>query len=136
MAFGACGFQVTVIVQVPFGATVEQLLVCVNAELLVPPVFVIDEIVRLALPVLVTVKFVDKTSPAECVPKLYDVGETLIPGTATPVPVRLAVWGLPVASSFTVSVPVRVPAAVGLKVTLIVQLAPLARDEPQLLVWA
>ena len=51
-----------------------------------------------------------------------------------PVPVRLAVRGLPVALSVTASVALRVPAAVGLKVTLIVQLAPTARLAPQPLV--
>ena len=57
----------------------------------------------------------------------------------TPVPVRLAVWGLPAALSATLSVPLRVPVAVGVKVTLTVQLALAARVEGlkgQLLVWA
>ena len=53
-----------------------------------------------------------------------------------PVPVRLAVRGLPVALSVMVTVALRVPAAVGLKVTLIVQLPPTPRLEPQPLVWA
>jgi hypothetical protein len=34
------------------------------------------------------------------------------------------------------TVPVRVPVVVGLKVTLMVQLAPAARVDPQLLLWA
>ena len=51
-----------------------------------------------------------------------------------PVPVRLAVCGLSVASSATVSVPLRVPVAVGANVTLIVQLDPAPRLEPQLFV--
>ena len=38
-----------------------------------------------------------------------------------PVPVRVTTCGLPVPSSEMLSVPVRVPAAVGLKVTLIAQ---------------
>ena len=41
-------------------------------------------------------------------------------------PVRLTVWGLPVALSVRVTAAVRVPLAVGVKVTLIVQLAPAA----------
>ena len=53
-----------------------------------------------------------------------------------PVPVRLAVWGLLLASSTTVSAPLRVPVAVGVNVTLIVQLAKAARLVPQVLVWA
>jgi hypothetical protein len=43
------------------------------------------------------------------------------------------VWGLPLALSVTAIVPVRFPFAVGLKVTLIVQLL-LALTDPQLLV--
>ena len=51
-----------------------------------------------------------------------------------PVPERLAVCGLPLALSVTVRAAVRVPVAAGEKVTLIVQLAPAAKLEPQLLV--
>ena len=57
----------------------------------------------------------------------------------TPVPLRLAVWGLPAALSATLSVPLRAPVAVGVNVTLIVQLVLAARVEGlkgQLLVWA
>ena len=56
--------------------------------------------------------------------------------TVVPVPVRLAVCGLFVALSVTVKLPLRVPVAVGAKVTLIVQLAPAATLAPQLFVWA
>ena len=45
-------------------------------------------------------------------------------------------WGLPVALSVMVMAPVRVPVAVGVKVTLMEQLAPAAREAPQVLVWA
>jgi hypothetical protein len=48
-----------------------------------------------------------------------------------PVPLRRIVCGLPVALSVRVIVPLRVPGAVGLKVTLIVQFAPAARVKPQ-----
>ena len=54
----------------------------------------------------------------------------------TPVPDKLAVCGLPVALSVSVIVPVRVPAAVGVNVTLMEQLAPAASEVPQVLVWA
>ena len=53
---------------------------------------------------------------------------------AIPVPVSDTVCGLPVALSTTESVPVLVPTAVGVNVTLIVQNAPIARLVPQLLV--
>ena len=59
--------------------------------------------------------------------------------TAVPVPDKETVWVLPAALlllSVTVSVPVRVPDAAGLNVTVIVQLAPAARGETQVLVWA
>ena len=51
-------------------------------------------------------------------------------------PVRLTVCGLPVALSVTVIVPGCVPVAVGVNVTLIVQLAPAATEVPQVLVSA
>jgi len=53
-----------------------------------------------------------------------------------PVPARLTVCGLPVALSVMVIVPGRLPVAVGVNVTLMVQLAPAATELPQVLVWA
>ena len=53
----------------------------------------------------------------------------------TPVPVRLTVCVAGLALSVMVTTPVLVPAAVGLKVTLRVQLALAARLAPQVLVW-
>jgi hypothetical protein len=62
-------------------------------------------------------------------------GET--PATVeVPIPVRLTVWGLPVALSVTTMVAARLPLAAGEKVTLMVQLAPAATLDPQLLIWA
>jgi len=49
------------------------------------------------------------------------------------VPVRLTVWGLPLALSLTLKVAVRLPGAVGAKVTLIAQLPFAATELPQLL---
>ena len=60
-------------------------------------------------------------------------GERLTTG-AVPVPVRLMVWVAGLALSVMVTAPVLVPAAVGLKVTLRVQLAPTATLGPQVLV--
>ena len=65
--------------------------------------------------------------------KERNVGETVI---TTPWPKRLTVCGLPTPLSVTVMLPLREPTAVGVKVTLIVQIAPPARLVPQLLVWA
>jgi hypothetical protein len=56
--------------------------------------------------------------------------------TAAAAPLRATVCGDPPALSVTVSVPVREPATVGVKVTAMVQLAPGATLVPQLLVWA
>ena len=70
--------------------------------------------------------------------KLKEVGESETAG-AVPVPDKLAVWGLPDALSLTETVALRAPLAVGLKVTLIVQLrlTPNVDGESgQLLVWA
>ena len=53
-----------------------------------------------------------------------------------PVPERLTDWGLPVALSVMARAAVRLPLAAGLKVTLMVQLEPAARLDPQLLDWA
>ena len=59
------------------------------------------------------------------------------PVEPAPMPVSLAVCGLPLALSLTASVAVRVPAAVGVNVTLIAQAAPPGgTDTPQLLVCA
>ena len=76
-----------------------------------------------------------RTELFEYAPEALVTRETTPPPDETPVPVRLAVWGLPAALSLTVSVAARVPVAVGVKVTLIVQFAPAARLVPQLLVW-
>ena len=68
-------------------------------------------------------------------PKVKLVGKKLALDAA-PVPARLTVCGLPVASSVIVMVPGRLPVAVGVKVTVMVQLAAAATDVPQVLVWA
>jgi len=53
---------------------------------------------------------------------------------ATPVPVRATVGVAPKELLFKISVPVRLPVAVGVKLTLTEQLAPMASVAPQLLV--
>ena len=63
--------------------------------------------------------------PTAWLAKVRLVGERLTAG-AVPVPVRLTLCGLPVALSVTVRAALRVPLAAGVKVTLIVQLAPAA----------
>jgi len=51
---------------------------------------------------------------------------------ATPVPVNVTVWGDPVALSVILTVPVRLPAPVGVNVTDRVQIPPAEMLEPQL----
>jgi hypothetical protein len=73
-------------------------------------------------------------------PTAMVLGEKLIVpmvwAKATPVPLKLTLCGLPVALLVIVIAPVRVPATVGVKVTLIVQLAPAASVDPQVVVRA
>jgi hypothetical protein len=71
--------------------------------------------------------------PTFCAGKVRFVGESMTP--VRPFPVRLTVCGLPVALSETVRVPVKVPVAVGLKVTEIRQFFPAFTVVPQVFVW-
>ena len=63
-------------------------------------------------------------------------GESETCGAPTPVPLREAEWGEPVALSETVREAVLAPTAEGEKVTEMEQLAPAATEDPQVLVWA
>jgi hypothetical protein len=77
-----------------------------------------DEIVRVPVPPLVTVTCCAAlVVPVACTPKKSDVGERLITG-ATPVPVSATVCVEILPPKFAVSVPVRVPVAVGVNTTL------------------
>jgi hypothetical protein len=66
--------------------------------------------------------------------KVSDVGESAAAATPVPVPERATVW-VPTLST-TERVPLSVPVVVGVKVTEMVQLAPAATLEPQVLVSA
>lgn len=68
-------------------------------------------------------------------PKVTLEGERLAT-VETPFPERLTDWGLPAALSVTARAAPRLPAAAGVKVTLMVQFEPAAKARPQLLVWA
>ena len=127
------GRKVTLRVQfAPAASTVPQLFV--SGKLL--EVLATLEMVNEALPVLVSVTtWGALTAPAAWFPKVRLVGDRLATRAARPEPVRLAVWGLPGALSTIDSVPVRLPAAVGVNTTLIVQCAPAATEAPQSLVW-
>jgi hypothetical protein len=74
---------------------------------------------------------------AVCPGLIVDGAEELGAGASEksiPLPERAAVCGLPGALSVMVAAPVRVPVAVGVNVTLIVQFALAASDAPQVLV--
>ena len=71
--------------------------------------------------------------PTDWLAKERLAGERLTAGPG-PVPERLTVWGLPLALSAMLSAAVRAPLADGVKVTLIVQLAPATTELPQVLV--
>jgi hypothetical protein len=63
-------------------------------------------------------------------------GVRLTIGPRIAVPVRPTACGLPDASLVLATVPLLVPTAVGVKVTLIVQLAPARTFVPQVFAWA
>jgi hypothetical protein len=127
----APGVKVTLIVQV-FPATKDdpQVFVCAKS-----PEVAIDAIFRATLwlflsEAVVGVLVVETTSDSN-----ERLAGVIVAG-AMPVPLREAVCGLLLASSATVSVPVRLPLAVGVNVMPIEQLAPTANDPPQVLVSA
>ena len=62
--------------------------------------------------------------------------ESVAVAAAVPVPLRLTVCGLEVSPSVMVKVPVRLATEPGVKVTLMIQLAPALRLVPQVLVSA
>lgn len=105
-----------------------QVLLVIGKSDLVPVsvmlLMVTDELLSL---VIVTLN-VALVLPTVTGPKFNAVGDT---ARATPVPVRLAVCGLPGALSVMDSVPVRVPPCVGLKLTFTMQLAPAPSELPQ-----
>jgi hypothetical protein len=80
---------------------------------------------------LAVIDFDALVTPTRTVPKLSAVGDSEID---CPVPDRATVWGVFGALSLNVSVPLRAPFAVGLKVTLTEQFAPAAKVAPQVLV--
>ena len=133
----AVGVKVTLMVQVALAAKVEgligQLLVCPNSPELVPvkPTLVMVKAVPLGFESVTTLAAL--VVPTLWLPK-SGTGEGERLGGAVPVPDTPEVWGLLLALSVTVSVALRDPAAVGVKVTLIVQFPPAATLDPQLLV--
>src|SRR5438128_12375540 len=86
-------------------------------------------IVRVVVPTLVSVTvFAGLVVPMVSMPKVRLVGESF---AVVPIPLSVTFWGLPAALSVMLSAALRVPLVVGLKLTLIVQLAPAANELPQ-----
>jgi len=107
------------------------LLVCAKS-----PLAVMLATLAAAVPVFDTVTGCDVLLlPSTCAKKVSVLVDTAMTG-AVPVPVRETLCGLFEALSVTVSVPVREPLAVDVKVTLTVQLEFAATLAPQLLVCA
>jgi hypothetical protein len=132
----ACGVNLTEIVQLAPAATlVPHVLVWLKSATLVPAIamLVIDKapepafesVIVPAELVVCTVRFPNA--------RLEGVNETC--AIPTPVPLRAAVWGEPAALSVTVTEADRAPAACGVNVTEIMQLAPAATLVPQVFVW-
>lgn len=126
------GLKVMVKVQLPPGASdAVQLLVAVYAD----PASLILLIVRLVLPVLVSVTICGGLVVlTTTVPKFKLLAESVAMGPV-PVPVKLTVCGLLRALSVTVIAPVIVPVCRGEKVTEIVQLRLGCKLGGQVLVW-
>src|SRR5258708_19868731 len=130
----AVGVNVTLMVQfAPAATELPQVLVWAKSPLAETPVRFSE-----ALPVLESVTdcaalVVPTVWPA----KASEEAERLTTGAeaAAPVPVRLTDCGLPEALSVMLRVPVRLPDAVGVNVTLMVQFAPAATELPHALVW-
>src|SRR5260370_14721315 len=101
------------------------------------PVMAMLWILRVALPLLVIVRgSAGLGVPTKRPLKTKLTGERVIAGAVMPRPLSETVCGLPMALSVNVMEPLRVPTAVGVKVTKMVQLPRAARLPPQLLVWA
>jgi hypothetical protein len=115
------GAKVTLIVQLPLAGIPEpQVLLWANGA-----VVEIDVMLRLTSVLRVT-DCVALVEPKGWEPKVRLWGDKVTTG-AMPVPERATVWGLPGPLSVITTDPLFVPAAVGVKVTLMVQLELTAR---------
>src|SRR5271165_6085278 len=93
-------------------------------------------ILSAALPVLASVTVCTALDvPTGTLEKLRLAGVSVTPADGvTPVPVSPTLWGLPIAPSVIVTVPLRLPDAVGVNVALMTQLDPADKLAGQLLV--
>ena len=133
----ALGEKVIAILQLEAAAKVPaQLLLVAKSAAFVPPMAMLA-IVNVPEPEFVSVTVFDAlVVPTFWLPNASVEGVTVALATPPPVPVSETVWVEAVlpALSLILSVPVRVPAAVGVKVTAMVQLPPIATLPAQVLV--
>lgn len=133
--------NVTLTVQFLLGATIAPVQVSaplVKSPALVPPIAT-AVMERLAEPVLVTVSVWEALEAFIAWFVKFRVEAEKPTSAAVPVPVKATVCGAPATpllEMVTVSVPLLVPGAVGVKVTVIVQLPPTFTPPPQLSVSA
>jgi hypothetical protein len=128
----AVGWNVNVSVQLPLAATeLPQLFVSVKSEGFVPATEMLV-ILKAVLPTLVSVT----VWGALVCPTAIAGNDSLVADNLTSVPKPLTAidCGLPLASSLISTEALRVPAAVGWKVTLIPQCAPAATELPHVFV--
>lgn len=125
----------TLIVQLALGARVwPQVLVWLKSPALLPVVAMLA-MFSVAFPLLLMEMVSDGLDdPTSRLLKTKLPGESVIAGALMPIPVRETICGLPTALSEIMMLPVRVPVAVGVNVTKMLQLAWAARLLPQLLV--
>jgi len=129
----AAGAKITCRLQVATAGIDSGQLFATRNSLLLGPVSVREVIWTFTFPVFVRVMACGVLIVfAVCVGKDSAEDESVI--GMSPVPVALIVWGLVIALSLTAIVPLRVPPAVGAKVTEIVQVPPAGTLVPQLLV--
>jgi hypothetical protein len=125
----AVGLNLMLIVQLAAAANkLPHVCVCEKSLVLASEIVmavIVNEVVARFVSVTVLAPLV---TPMATVPKFRLVGESF---AVVPVPLSETFCGLPIALSVMLSAALRVPVAVGLKVTLKVQLAPAASELPQ-----
>ena len=125
------GVNVTVIVQLPPAATEPpHVFVSPKSPALVPVSWMLV-MVKAAFPVLFRVTTWEALGVRRVWLPKFKVVAVRLTKEVVPVPVRATVCGLGVPLLVSVKEAVRVPLAEGVKVTLIVQVAPAATDPPQ-----
>jgi len=133
----AVGAKLALIVQLALAATLPPFAQVVPVAGMKSPLRTMLVMVSAALPVLVSVAVCAALNvPSGWLANVRLSVDSLTAGpVSTALPVRLIFCGLSAALSVMLIVPVKRPGIVGVKVTLMVQLAPAARLLPQLLVW-